>query len=390
MKSFKLHSDTLLRPLQAVSGIVERRHTLPILSHVLLKLSRHSISVMATDLQMQITQSGRWDTEVDKSAAESAENGEVVDDAEHAGNADLMAVTLPARKLLDILRAIPAGDIKLSRSATQLTLRCGKSRFSLQTLSVDEFPSLAPAAPGETRLSLPQKDFRQMLQRVHFAMAQQDIRHFMNGLQLRIEASQLSAVALDGHRLAWASLKIEETGVPQEAIVPRKTVLELLRLLADSEEPLQIELGREQIRFAFGAIELRSKLIDGRFPDAQRAIPRHHPHCLTIAREPWLKALQRAAILSAEKFKSVRFLFEPGQMTLISNNAERDEAEEGLDIVYDGAALEISFNATYLLDVLGHLDSHMVDLRLDPAGLSALITMPDNPRYKYVAMALRN
>jgi DNA polymerase III subunit beta len=371
MKPIKLHSDTLLRPLQAVSGVVERRNTLPILNHVLLKLSGHEISVMATDLQLQITQSGRLNAGADKIA-------------------DELALTVPARKLLEILRAIPAGEIELSRTAGQLTLRCGKSRFSLQTLGADGFPLLPAGAPSEMHLSLPQKDFRQMLRRVHFAMAQQDIRHFMNGLQLRVEDSQLSVVALDGHRLAWASLATEDAGAPLEVIVPRKTVLELLRLLDDSEEALQIDMARDQIHFSFGAIELRSKLIDGRFPDAQRAIPRHHPHCLTVAREPWLKALQRAAILSAEKFRSVRFLLEAGQMTLISNNAERDEAEEGLDIEYDGAALEISFNATYLLDVLTQLDSHSVDLSLDPASLSALITMPGNDRYKYVAMALRN
>ena len=368
MPSIKLHSDILLRPLQAASGIVERRNTLPILGHVLLTVTQQGLSVVATDLQLQITQHVHLDTTA---------LGE-------------MAVTVPARKLLDILRALPPGELELSHTGERLILRRGGSRFSLQTLAVETFHAMAQAAAFETRLSLPQKAFRQMLSRVHFAMAQQDIRYYMNGMQLLVEDTQLSVVALDGCRLAWASLATEEGSPRHEAIVPRKTVLELLRLLTDSDDPLQIEIAGEQIRFSFGAIALVSKLIDARFPDVQRAIPRNYAHALTVAREPWLKALQRVAILSSEKFRSVRFLVEPGRMTLRSNNGERDEAEEELAIEYDGAGLEIGFNLNYLLDVLAQLETDSINLQLDQANLSALLMLPGQDNYKYVAMALRN
>lgn len=367
MKAIKIPRDTLLRPLQAVSGILERRTTLPILGHVLLNFGAQRLVVVATDLQLQMTQ------------------GAVL-----AGDSGAWAVTVPGRKLLEILRALPDGEIELSRVGERLVLSSADSRFSLQTLALESFPRLAPAAAFDARLVLSQGVFRRLLASVHFAMAQQDFRYFMNGLQLLVEDAELSVVALDGHRLASATLATGLALSRHELILPRKTVLELLRLLDDSDLPLEIALARDQARFVFGEVELLSKLIDARFPDARRAIPKPQGHQLTIAREPWLKALQRAAILSPEKFRNVRFLIEPGQMKMVSNNAEHDEAEERLAVGYQGAALEISFNAAYLLDALTYLEADSINLGLDPVNLSALLTIPGNDRYQYVAMALRH
>jgi DNA polymerase-3 subunit beta len=366
MKALTMSRDTLLRPLQAVAGVVERRNTLPILDCVGVHLEGGRLSLVATDLQLQISQ------------------GVFLEDV-----SSQFAVTVPARKLLEIVRALPEGELSLAVQGERLALRSASGRVSLQTQAFDALPRVTPVL-AQTSLVLAQGAFRALLAQVYFAMGQQDVRYFMNGVQLLIEGDELCVVALDGCRLARATLATGVQLARHDCILPRKTVLELMRLLESGDAPLSIELARDQARFVFGDTELLSKLIDARFPDTQRAIPNAPTQRLTIARAPWLKAMQRAVLLAPEKFRSVRLLIEAGQMTMQAQNAAHDEAEEYLAVAYQGSPLEISFNAVYLLDVLSHLDSESVELGLDAGSLSALLTIPGNSRYQYVAMALRN
>src|SRR5438034_6079621 len=277
--------DALLKPLQAVSGIVERRHTLPILSNVLLEQKDGHLFVTATDLEMQITAQSELKTGSDQ------------------------AITVGARKLQDLLRALPEESLlQVDPGANRLTLKSGKSRFNLQTLPAADFPRIAMSAEQKQSISLPQKDLRRLLRLVEFAMAQQDIRHYLNGMLLVLEGDKLIAVATDGHRLSYASMSIGGARERQEVILPRKTVQELSKLLADSDETITIDLLANQIRFRFGVIELISKVIDGKFPDYNRVIPTGYQKNCQLSRITLLQALQRAAILANEKFRGVRFV----------------------------------------------------------------------------------
>lgn len=269
-----------------------------------------------------------------------------------------MATTVAARKLLDILRAMPDGQVTLSLADKRLTVQSGKSRFALQTLAADEFPTVAQAKDFAASLSVPQKSFRQLLGMVHFAMAQQDIRYYLNGMLLVVDGDQLMAVATDGHRLAFSSMKIEGgTFGRQEVIVPRKTILELQRLLEDIDDTVTIDIAQTQAKFTFGGVELVSKLVEGKFPDFQRVIPKAHKNTFEIGREELQRSLQRAAILTSDKFKGVRCIIAPGQLKIMSTNADQEEAQEELEIAYQGDTVDIGFNVTYLLDVLANLRS---------------------------------
>src|SRR5205814_4858208 len=315
----KAKRDELLAPLAAVSGIIERRHTLPILSNVLIDGSAEALSFLATDIEIQIS-------------ARSA----------LGGSRDARALTVGARKLLDILRALPEeAEVSLQPQDKRLLVKAGRSRFSLQTLPAEDFPRLAKATGDVARFVLPQKALRHLLGLVQYAMAQQDIRYYLNGLLMVVEDRQLKLVATDGHRLAYASLKLNAELPRQEVIVPRKTVLELVKLLADSDEEVAIELSTTQAAFSFGTVEVVSKLVDGKFPDYTRVIPTQHKNRLQTEREPLRQALQRAAILSNEKFRGVRWVLTEGSLKLVSSNAEQEEAQEDLDVRYSGDALDI-------------------------------------------------
>jgi DNA polymerase-3 subunit beta len=223
----------------------------------------------------------------------------------------------------------------------------------------------------------------------HFAMAQQDIRYYLNGMLLVVDGNQLMAVATDGHRLAYSSMTTEHDFPRQEVIIPRKTILELQRLLEDIDDPLKIELASSQVKFTFGQVELVSKLVEGKFPDFQRVIPKGYKNSFTIGRDELQRSLQRVAILTSDKFKGVRCLIEPGQLKIMSTNADQEEAQEELEIAYDGDSVDIGFNVTYLLDVLANLKVDFLQVSLGDSNSSALITIPENEQFKYVVMPMR-
>src|SRR5438270_4684386 len=359
--------DALLKPLQAVAGIVERRHTLPILANVLLEQKDGHLHVTATDLEMQITAV-----------------------AELAGK-EGQATTVGARKLQELLRALPDdATINVDASGSRMTVRAGRSRFNLQTLAAADYPRISLGQEQLQTLSLPQKDLRSLIKLAEFAMAQQDIRYYLNGMLLVIDKGSLQAVATDGHRLSYATISVPVSSYArQEVILPRKTVLELGKLLEESESAVTIDVLANQVRFRFSNVELVSKVVDGKFPDYNRVIPSGHPKQIELQRGELLQALQRAAILSDEKFRGVRLVLGTDQLKIICTNSEQEEAEEELEVAYKGEPLDIGFNITYLLDVLHNLAAERVLLSLGDANSSALVTMPERSDYKYVVMPMR-
>jgi len=358
--------DALLKPLQAVSGIVERRHTLPILANVLLEQKDGQLSVTATDLEMQITAV-----------------------ADLPGK-DGQSTTVGARKLQDLLRALPDDAlVNVDAAGSKMTVKAGRSRFNLQTLAAGDYPRISLGSEQLQTLTLPQKDFRSLLKLAEFAMAQQDIRYYLNGMLLVVDKGSLQAVATDGHRLSWASIPVLGDYSRQEVILPRKTVLELAKLLADEDDPLTIDILANQARFRFGNVELVSKVVDGKFPDYNRVIPQGHTKTFVLDRAELLAALQRAAILSNEKFRGVRLVLTDNELKIICTNSEQEEAEEQLEVDYRGESLDIGFNITYLLDVLQNTGSDKVALAFGDANSSALVTIPGRDDYKYVVMPMR-
>jgi DNA polymerase-3 subunit beta len=369
----KTRRDALLAPLQAVSGIVERRHTLPILSNVLLEKRGEVLTMLATDIEMQITTS--------------------LSDVSGEGDG---AVTVAARKLQEILRSLPeSSEVSLILEDRRMQVRAGKSRFNLQTLPADDFPCMAISDGEIKRFSVSQKQFRHLLAQTQYSMALQDVRYYLNGLLLLFDGSELRAVATDGHRLAYASIGLadtalsEDSSLRQELILPRKTVIELNRLLTDSEEPLSIEILPTQIRFQFGQINLVSKLIDGRFPDYQRVIPATLRNVVAVNRSTLLQSMIRAAILTNEKFRGVRLILTEGSLKIMAANAEQEEAQEEIEVDYQGEALDVGFNVSYLLDVLNNTSDETIEWGFNDANTSALLTIPGNERFKYVVMPMR-
>lgn len=367
MLLFKGPRDQFLTPLQSVCGIVEKRHTLPILSNVLIEKNGERLMLLATDIEMQI-----------RTGTASADGDDV-------------AVTVAARKLQDILRSLPENaEISLNLDERRLQLKAGKSRFNLQTLPADDFPRMAEATGQTTILRLTQKQFKRMLGLVQYAMAQQDIRYYLNGLLLVAHNGEMKLVATDGHRLAYVS---EATATQQheriEVVLPRKTILELSRQLADNDELLEISLTSTQARFSFGNIEFISKLIDGKFPDYERVIPQQQNKIIKLDRGLLQHALQRAAILTNEKFRGVRFILSTGSLKIVSTNAENEEAQEEIEIDYAGDGLDVGFNVNYLLDVLNNVATEFIEVRLADGNSSALMMLPENERFKYVVMPMR-
>ncbi|TXC67181.1 DNA polymerase III subunit beta [Piscinibacter aquaticus] len=353
--------------LQAVAGIVERRHTLPILANVLIRKNGSRVELTTSDLEIQV----RTTAELD-------------------GDSGSFATTVGARKLIDILRSMPA-DQTVSLSATQnkLTLQGGKSRFTLQTLPADDFPLVQEAADFGPMFSVPQKTLKLLINQVHFAMAVHDIRYYLNGILFVAEGKSLTLVATDGHRLALAQATLDVEIPKQEVILPRKTVLELQRLLKDEDTAIEMRFAGNQAKFAFSGMEFVTKLVEGKFPDYNRVIPKNHKNAVTLGRAPLLASLQRAAILTSEKFKGVRVNIEPGTLRIASSNAEQEEAKEELEIDYGGDTIEIGFNVTYLIDALTNMSQEMVKIELQDTNSSALITVPEQAGFKYVVMPMR-
>jgi DNA polymerase-3 subunit beta len=358
----------LLEALQAVAGIVERRHTLPILANVLLRKTGDTIEFTTSDLEIQVRTQ-----------------------AELGGDAGQLATTVGARKLIDILRSLPTDQVvTLTAAQNKLTLQGGKSRFTLQTLPADDFPLVNESVDFGPVFSVPQKTLRELVNQVHFAMAVHDIRYYLNGILFIAEGRTLTLVATDGHRLALAQAQLEsDVTSKQEVILPRKTVLELQRLLRDVDTSIEMRFANNQAKFAFSGLEFVTKLVEGKFPDYNRVIPRNHKNAVVLGRAPLLASLQRAAILTSEKFKGVRVNIEPGVLRIASSNAEQEEAKEELEIDYSGDAIEIGFNVNYLIDVLANSAQEMVKLELQDSSASALFSVPEMPGFKYVVMPMR-
>jgi DNA polymerase III subunit beta len=363
----KATQEKLLSTLQSVSGIVERRHTLPILANVLIRKTGDQLQLTTSDLEIQIRTNAQMD-----------------------GDAGNFTTTVGARKLIDILRTMPADQtVSLESSASKLVLKGGKSRFTLQTLPAEDFPLVQEAASFGPVFSVPQKTLKELLAQVSFAMAVHDIRYYLNGILFVAEGKTLSLVATDGHRLAFSSAQLDVEVPKQEVILPRKTVLEMQRLLSDSEGQIDMQFAGNQAKFSFGGMEFVTKLVEGKFPDYNRVIPKNHKNIITLGRAALLATLQRTAILTSEKFKGVRLNIEPGTLRVASNNAEQEEAVDELDIDYAGDAIEIGFNVTYLIDALSNMPQEMVRLELSDSNSSALFTIPDNATFKYVVMPMR-
>src|SRR4249920_3795494 len=348
MLKIKASNEKLLGPLQQVTGIVERRHTLPILSNVLITAAGGKVDFLATDLEVQITSAATLD-----------------------GGAE-GAVTVGARKLYDILRALPEdAEVALEAKENRMTVKAGKSRFNLQTLAAADFPRMVEAKDASRTLQLPQKALKQALGLVQFAMAVQDIRYYLNGVLFSVDKNTLRVVATDGHRLSFASQALDGDHGSVEAILPRKTVIELIKLLGDTDEPVSIAMGSNQVRFSFGGLEIVSKIVEGKFPDYQKVIPAQHKNQVSIDRATLAQSLNRAAILSNEKIRGVRLVFTKNALAIICTNNEQEEAEEGLAIDYDGDPLDIGFNISYLLDVLNHVDVPTVAVAMGDSNSSA-------------------
>ncbi|MDR9433248.1 MAG: DNA polymerase III subunit beta [Spiribacter sp.] len=363
---FEIDREALLRPLQAIIGVVERRQTLPVLSNVLIESSDDALLLTATDLEVELR-------------AEIKLNGT------QAGR-----ITVPARKLMDIVRNLPEqAQVNVAQEGERVVVRAGKSRFTLASLPADDFPT-ADNVEASHRVTLPQAQLRWLIEKSHFAMALQDVRYYLNGLLVELEPKHLRAVATDGHRLALAELSpelsIEEA---TQVIVPRKGIQEMLRLLEDTDEQVEVVLGTGHVQVTLPDIRFTSKLIDGRFPDYQRVIPADDGPFLVVDRETLRKALVRASILSNEKYRGVRFGFEAEQLRIQSNNPEQEEAVEEIPASYNGEALEIGFNASYMLDALGSIDEETVHIHVQDSNSSALVLGEKGRDARYVVMPMR-
>lgn len=363
----KIDKDVLLKPLQTVIGIVERKQPLPILSNVLIEKVGANLRFVATDLEIQITTQ--------------------INDASQTGTD--AAITVAAKKLQEILKVLPEGsEVSLDIQDSRLQIKVSKSRFNLQTLPAQDFPKVAEQLDQAEKVEVEQRQLKKLFGMVQYAMAQQDIRYYLNGVLLVVDGNSLKLIATDGHRLAYTSAKLDKEYPKREVILPRKTVNELVKLLADTEEKITFFLAENQVKISFSDVVLTSKVIDGKFPDYERVVPNYTNH-LTLDRLFILQALQRAAILSNEKFRGVRFVLTEKNLRIISSNSEQEEAQEDMETDYHGPALDIGFNVNYLLDGLNNASAQTITFSFGDPNSSILITVPGNDEFKYVVMPMR-
>lgn len=355
----------VLNPLQSVIGVVERRQTMPILANVLLAARNNRLSVTGTDLEVELVASS-----------------EVT--VQQAGD-----VTVPGRKLLDILRALPDGvNVTMATEGERMIVRAGRSRFTLSSLPAAEFPVVEEIHAQQT-LVVAQAELRRLIDKTHFSMAQQDVRYYLNGLLIETDGKSLRAVATDGHRLAICESVLTQAATnAQQVIVPRKGVLELQRLLGGDGD-LDLAIGSNHIRAQIGDVRFTSKLIDGRFPEYGRVIPASPSRIIEGDRELLRQALQRTAILSNEKYRGVRLTLKPDLLTIQAHNPEQEEAEDQVEVSYQGDEVEIGFNVNYLLDALAAVDSEKVQIGLGDSNSSCLIRANDSAQARYVVMPMR-
>lgn len=363
---FKTQRDSLFKALQGVIGVVEKRQTMPILSNVLLKVSGPELQITGTDLELEL---------VNQVQIEQSEDGEIA---------------VPARKLFDICRGLPEGaEVSFELKDQRATLKSGRSRFVLATMSPEEFPVLDALEEGQ-RFSLPRKELSKLLERTHFAMAHQDVRYYLNGLLLEAGKDQVRCVATDGHRLALCETDADLTSdLEIQVIVPRKAIMEMMRLLGDSDEQIELQINPHHLQIQLGSIRFTSKLIDGRFPDYERVIPASGSEIMLGDRETVRMALSRTAILSNEKFRGVRLTLSDGRLRLQAHNPEHEEAEEDMEVDYSGAGLEVGFNVNYLLDALGCMHADQFVLELSGPDSSGLLREQDDESSKFVIMPMR-
>ena len=358
--------DDLLRPLQQVVSVVERRQTLPILANVLIAVRDSKLSLTATDLEVEL----RTHAQV-----------------EAKGEAEF---TLPARKLMDICKALPSGaGITIDTDGDKAVLRSGRGRYSLGMLPAQDYPSIEPTKASET-FQLQAAVMKRLIDKTQFAMAQQDVRYYLNGLLLEIRADRVRTVATDGHRLALCDAAFEATtGTDIQVILPRKAVIELGRLLGEDDVEASFEISNSHLRVHMGESSFTTKLIDGRFPDYERVMPNGEASMMHADKEPLKQALARTAILSNEKYRGIRFRLSDGLLHLQAHNPEQDEAEEEVEVDYQGPEMTIGFNVGYLLDVLGVLDGDDVQVAVIDSNSSSLITQKDSNECRYVVMPMR-
>ncbi len=363
---FSVSREALLKPLQLVAGVVERRQTLPVLANVLIVLEGDRLSMTGTDLEVEIVARVQL--------AEAGDSGEL---------------TVPARKLVDICRSLPDDAIlHFTEENQRVILKSGRSRFTLSTLPANDFPNVEQGN-GDLQFTCEQQDIKRLIDRTGFAMAQQDVRYYLNGMLWEVQEGQLRAVATDGHRLAMCTRAVSvSTPTTTQAILPRKGVVELARLL-DGQGSVEIVLGSNHIRVATEAYTFTSKLVDGKFPDYERVLPRGGNKLVFGDRNDLRQAFGRTAILSNEKYRGVRLLLTDGQLTIVANNPEQEEAEEQVAVDYSGDQLEIGFNVSYLQDVTGVLSSDNIKMTLSDSNSSALLEEPDGGDSVYVVMPMR-
>jgi DNA polymerase-3 subunit beta len=362
----KIEKETLLEPLQQIIGAVEKRQTMPALSNVLLRATENVLTLTATDLEIELV------SQVNMIIDEPGE------------------ITVPARKLLDICKSLPnEAFITFTVNETKALVQSGRSRFSLATLPANDFPSL-DAINSIYEFEITQKTLRDIIEKTAFAMAQQDVRYYLNGLMLEVSANYLRAVATDGHRLAYCEKEISaDVADIKQVILPRKGVLELVRLLNESDETVKIILGSNHLQVEFKQLRLTSKLIDGRFPDYNRVMPTDGNNIITADRDQLRQALMRASILSNEKYRGIRLILEKNLLKLQAQNPDQEVADVELEVVYTGDEIEIGFNVNYMLDVLNVTNSEMVQAALRDSNSSFLLTYPDQQDCKYVIMPMR-
>jgi len=350
---FTIDRESMLKPLQQVIGVVERRQTLPVLGNLLVVASKDGLQLTATDLEVEI-------------------QAKVPVDIEEGGE-----ITLPARKLIDICKALPENaQIELSFKKQKAQIRSGKSRFSLSTLPAADFP-VVEKVQSDYQFAISQSKLKELIDRTQFSMAQKDVRYYLNGLMLEIDNGLLRAVATDGHRLELCEMEIHlKLNDSRQVTVPRKGIQELQRLLDDSDDPVQVEMGSKNIRIRTADVCFTSKLVDGRFPDYERVVPKGGDKLVVADRELFRQALSRTSILSNEKYRGIRLNLEKNNIKIQAHNPEQEEADEEFEVDYQGGGLEIGFNVTYLLDVLSTVRSEKVEITLSDSNSSCLIRQP--------------
>ena len=362
----KISREIILPALQAANNVVERRQTLPILSNLLFQVEGKQLRLTATDMEVEL-------------------NCEIECTPDTDG-----AIALPARKLFDICRALPNdAELVVDGSGSKTKVSSGRSRFSLASMKADEFPSVG-AFEADVKLELDVEVLNDLIESTHFAMAHQDVRYYLNGLLLELDNDRIRAVATDGHRLALCEKSVElAMDEARQVIVPRKGVLEIARMISNAEGSVSLTFGGNHLRVDCDHQSLTSKLVDGRFPDYERVIPRESDHAIIAEREALRAGLSRASILSNEKFRGIRLIMKKNLLTAVAHNPEQEEAEEEIEVEYDGPDLEVGFNVSYLLDVLGVMRSDQVRVDVVDANSSCLMRMPGDDSARYVVMPMR-